>query len=234
MTLAQALRIPPRAALLAFAVCGGALAAGAHEARADGDVVISQIYGGGGNTGSTLTNDFIELFNRSLAPVNVTGWTVRYAAPTGTTWQSTVLSGTIPVGGYYLIQEFGAGLDGSVPLPTPDAVGSINLSATGGKCALVSNGNALSGSCPSGAGVVDMVGYNFFLTDCFEGSSAAPAPNVTNSDQRFSQGCTDTDDNYSDFFVAPAAPRNSASLAGECHSVPTSPSTWGKMKAMYR
>ena len=27
------------------------------------DVVISQVYGGGGNAGATLTNDFIELFN---------------------------------------------------------------------------------------------------------------------------------------------------------------------------
>jgi uncharacterized protein len=233
MTLAQALGIPPRAVLVALAVCGGALAAGAHAARADGNVVISQIYGGGGNTGSTLTNDFVELFNRSLAPVNVTGWTLQYAAPTGQTWQSTVLSGTIPVGGYYLIQQFSGGL-GTVALPTPDAFGDINLSATGGKCVLVSNGNLLSGSCPSGAGIVDMVGYNFAIADCFEGTAAAPSPSIANSLQRYSQGCTDTDDNYADFFLAPPVPRNSASPAGECHSVPTNPSSWGKMKAMYR
>jgi len=233
MTLAQALRIPPRAALLACAVVSTALAGGAHEARADGDVVISQVYGGGGNTGSTLTNDFVELFNRSLAPVNVTGWTVQYAAPTGQTWQSTVLSGTIPVGGYYLIQEFNGG-QGSVALPTPDASGSVNLSATAGKCALVSNGNLLSGSCPSGGGIVDMLGYNFAITACFEGSAAAPSPSIANSLQRYSQGCTDSDDNYADFFLAPPVPRNSASPLGECHSVPTSPSSWGRMKAMYR
>jgi len=233
MTLAQALRTPPRVALLALAVAATALAGGAHEARADGDIVISQIYGGGGNTGSTLTNDFVELFNRSLAPVNVTGWTLQYAAPTGQTWQSTVLSGTIPVGGYYLIQEFSGGL-GTVALPAPDAVGSINLSATGGKCVLVSNGSLLSGSCPSGAGIVDMVGYNFSIVDCFEGSAGAAAPNLINSDQRYSQGCADSDDNYTDFFVALAAPRNSASPLNECHSVPVDPLSWGKMKAMYR
>ena len=41
------------------------------------DVVISQVYGGGGNTGATFTNDFIELYNRGSAPVDVTGWTVQ-------------------------------------------------------------------------------------------------------------------------------------------------------------
>ena len=32
-------------------------------------VVISQVYGGGGNSGATLKNDFIELFNRGAQPV---------------------------------------------------------------------------------------------------------------------------------------------------------------------
>ena len=37
----------------------------AQQARAiSPDIVISQVYGGGGNSGATLTNDFIELFNR--------------------------------------------------------------------------------------------------------------------------------------------------------------------------
>src|ERR1043165_2829511 len=31
---------------------------------AQGQVVISQVYGGGGNASSVYTNDFIELFNR--------------------------------------------------------------------------------------------------------------------------------------------------------------------------
>ena len=47
-------------------------------------VVISQVYGGGGNAGSVYTNDFIELFNPGSFPVNVTGWTVQYASATGT------------------------------------------------------------------------------------------------------------------------------------------------------
>ena len=85
-------------------------------------IVISQIYGGGGNSGATLTNDFIELYNRGDVAVDVTGWTVQYAASTGATWQTTALSGTIAPGKYYLVQE-SAGTGGSAPLPTPDAVG---------------------------------------------------------------------------------------------------------------
>jgi hypothetical protein len=37
-------------------------------------VVISQVYGGGGNAGATLRNDFIELYNRGAVPVSLNGW----------------------------------------------------------------------------------------------------------------------------------------------------------------
>lgn len=40
------------------------------------DIVISQVYGGGGNSGATYTNDFIELFNRGISPVSLAGWSV--------------------------------------------------------------------------------------------------------------------------------------------------------------
>jgi hypothetical protein len=232
MTLAQAARIPPRIALVALAFAGWVLTSGAGDARADGVIVISQIYGGGGNLGANLTNDFIELFNRSVAPVNITGWTVQYATQVGTSWTSTPLSGTIPVGGYYLVQEGSGGL-GSTPLPTPDTTGGINLSATEGKVALVSNSVLLTGSCPTGGAIVDFVGYNT-TANCWEGFRPAPGPNVVNSVQRFSQGCTDTDSNFDDFFVALANPRNSQSPLNGCHPVAVTPSTWGRMKSMYR
>ena len=91
-------------------------------------IVISQVYGGGGNSGATYKNDFIELFNRGASPVNVTGWSVQYASAAGTSWQVTNLSGTIAAGQYYLVQE-AAGAGGTTNLPTPDATGSIAMSA---------------------------------------------------------------------------------------------------------
>ena len=69
-----------------------------------GAVVISQVYGGGGNTGATYKNDFIEIFNNGNTSVSLTGWSVQYASSTGTSWTVTNLSGIINPGQYYLIQ----------------------------------------------------------------------------------------------------------------------------------
>ncbi len=89
-----------------LAAIASLLFAAVQQPRAiSNSVVISQIYGGGGNSGSTYKNDFIELFNRSASPVDVTGMSVQYASAAGTTWQVTNLSGTIAPGGYYLVQE---------------------------------------------------------------------------------------------------------------------------------
>lgn len=109
--------------------------AGAGNALGAGGVVISQVYGGGGNSGATLKHDFVELYNRTAAPVDVTGWSVQYASSTGTTWQRTSLTGTIAPGGHYLIQQ-AQGAGGTAALPTPDATGTIAMSATAGKVVL--------------------------------------------------------------------------------------------------
>jgi len=58
--------------LLLLFVC----ATGFKEMKAQGKIVISQVYGGGGNSGATLKNDFIELFNSGNAPVTITGWSL--------------------------------------------------------------------------------------------------------------------------------------------------------------
>src|SRR5205814_10628619 len=121
-------------------------------------------YGGGGNAGATFKNDFIELFNRGNAAVNLSGWSVQYTNSTGTTSQATNLSGTIQPGRYYLVQE-DAGARGTVNLPTPDATGTRTMSATAGKVALVSTTTLLSGACPT-TNVVDFVGYG--SANCFE------------------------------------------------------------------
>src|SRR6201995_2494469 len=69
-------------------------------------LVINEVYGGGGNSGATLTNDFIEVANRSTAAVTVDGWSVQYHSGSATgSWQTTTLSGSIPAGGFYLVGE---------------------------------------------------------------------------------------------------------------------------------
>ena len=79
--------------------------AASRDLTKGGGVVISQIYGGGGNSGATYKNDFIELHNTGPAPVNITGWSVQYASSTGNSWTNkTNLTGIIQPGAYFLIQ----------------------------------------------------------------------------------------------------------------------------------
>jgi uncharacterized protein len=171
------------------------------------DIVISQVYGGGGNSGATLKNDFIELFNRGAAAVDVTGWSVQYASATGTTWTGkTLLSGVIQTGQYYLIQE-AAGTGGTVNLPTPNAIGSIPMAAGAGKVALVSDSTTLTVACPIGVvGVIDFVGYGS-TANCFEGAPTANLSNTTAA-LRNSDGAIDTDINSADFTIDTPNPRN--------------------------
>ncbi len=179
--------------------------AGAAQAQ----VVISQSYGGGGNSGSTYKNDFIELRNNGASAVDLSTWSVQYTSNTGSSWQVTNLVGSIAPGGYYLIQE-AAGSGGTTNLPTPDATGTIAMSGTGGKVALVSSQTALSGTCPLGGAVVDFVGMSS-SANCFEGTGPAPAPSNTTSVQRKNNGAQDTNDNAADFLTGAPDPRNGGS-----------------------
>ncbi|MBI3228623.1 MAG: ExeM/NucH family extracellular endonuclease, partial [Burkholderiales bacterium] len=177
------------------------------------DVVISQVYGGGGNTGATYKNDFIELFNRSASPVNLNGWSVQYAGATGTSWQVTALPNVVLQPGQYLLVQEAAGTGGTVNLPTADKVGTIAMSGTAGKVVLANIATPVSG--PTAAAVQDLVGFGT-TANAFEGSAPTPAPSNTNAVLRAGNGCTDTDQNGSDFTAALPAPRNSASALNAC------------------
>ncbi|MCL5030344.1 MAG: lamin tail domain-containing protein [Bacteroidetes bacterium] len=178
-----------------------------------GYVVIAEIYGGGGNSGAYYKNDFILLYNPTASSVSLNGWSVQYAAATSSSWSLTNLSGSISAGGYYLIQE-DTGTGGSADLPTPNISGSIAMSATAGKVALVNSTTALSGTnAVTDPSVVDFVGYGGTANE-FE-TAAAPAPSNSASIRRkdnsensnsagFGSGGSgwDSNNNSSDFTVA--------------------------------
>lgn len=179
--------------------------------------MISQVYGGGGNSGAQFKNDFIEVFNRGTSTVDLAGWSVQETSAAGTTWSPTPLCTTgrclLAPGKYFLVEEAGGAVGSN--LPTPDATGTINLNGTAAKAALVSTATALTGSCPSGVTILDLVGYGT-TADCFEGSNRAPAPSNTTADFRKSGGCVDTNDNSADFVTSAPNPRNSSSPANDC------------------
>src|SRR5260221_12048901 len=200
----------PRIRSLLVLLAAGALLAAPLAHGATSGAVISQVFAGGGNAGASYTNDFVELFNRGAAPVDLSGWTIQYASAASTSWQATTLAGSIGPGRYYLVQLASTASVGS-PLPTVDATGTTNLASAGGKIALVRDTTALTcgasaGSCASAPLIEDLVGYGA-ATD-FEGAGPAPALSSTTAAARAGGGCTDTNANASDFSAVAPAPRN--------------------------
>jgi len=172
------------------------------------DIVISQVYGGGGNTGATYRNDFIELYNRGSVAVDLASWSVQYASATGTTWQRTLLTGTLQPNHYFLVQE-AQGAGGVTDLPAPDAAGTISMAAGAGKVALLNTTAVLSGACPAVASIMDFVGYGA-TANCFEGTGSTPSLSNTTAALRINDGNADTDNNANDFVVGAPNPRSSS------------------------
>lgn len=193
------------------------------------DLVLSQVYGGGGNTGAPYNSDYIELFNRGSAPVSIGSKSLQYASATGTGFfgansgQLTELPDvTLNPGQYFLVKE-GSGANG-VDLPTPvyaDDTTPIAMAAGAGKVALVEGDASLgcNGSptqpCDATAlgRIVDLIGYG---NANFSEGTAAPTLSNTTAAFRASGGCVDTDNNVSDFTAAAPAPRTTASPLRDC------------------
>ena len=190
-------------------------------------IVISQVYGGGGNSGATYKNDFVELHNVSSGPITLTGYVLQYASAgnaftTPSTTNSVTLNGSIAAGGYYLVGLAGSTTVGTNALPSPDQSNTnVNLSATAGKVVLAST-STTSGITPASANTIDYVGYGSNAS-AFEGSGAAPSSTGnTFSVARKDNGCLDTKQNSTDFSVATTfTPRNTTSPAYACSA--TSP-----------
>jgi predicted extracellular nuclease/2',3'-cyclic-nucleotide 2'-phosphodiesterase (5'-nucleotidase family) len=184
----------------------------AAETATGPDVVISQVYGGGGNTGASYRYDFVELFNRGDVTQNLTGWSVQYAAQAGTNWSNTTpLTGSIEPGQRYLIQMASGANTAAQPLPTPDVTGTTAMSGTNAKVALVSSTTVLpAGDCPTGATVVDAVAYG--STTC-SAIAITGTTNLTNN-----QSALRDDGRCGDTFTisAPPQPENSAAPLTPC------------------
>ncbi|HEY0639789.1 MAG TPA: lamin tail domain-containing protein [Pseudonocardiaceae bacterium] len=195
------------------AVVAGLVAATAPAAAVSPDVVLAEVYGGGGNTGAPYTHDFVELYNRGAAPVSLAGWSVQYASASGVTWLVTPLAGSVAAGGRYLVRLASGGAVGAA-LPTPDATGTTNLSASSGKVALVTNATALGcgSNCEAAAGVRDFLGFG--AANDYEGSPALTLSNTQSATR--TTPTTDTDNNAADFGRVAPTPQNSASGGGGC------------------
>ena len=174
-----------------------------------GEILISQVYGAGGNSGATYNQDYVELYNPGAVDKDLSGWSIQYASNTGTTWSVQSLTGTIKAGKYFLVSlasgSIGSGLPTADYAGTATGTGSVNLSGSNGKVALANTTTAFTTAFPTGA--VDFVGYG--TATSFEGSAAAPAPSTTTAIFRAGNGATDSNNNSADFTAAAPNPRNS-------------------------
>ncbi len=191
-------------------------------ASSQAQVVISQLYGGGGNSGATYKNDYVELFNAGTTPVSLDGYVIQYASATGGFGGTTanpnktmLPSGvTLQPGQYYLIQQ-AEGAGGTVPLdadyiPTGNQV--LAMAGSNMKVALTSNDTTVSS--PTDSNVLDFVGVG--TASMYEGTGAAPAASNTTAVFRASAGCQDSNDNAADFTAEAPAPRNMATALNVC------------------
>jgi len=195
----------------ALAVGGSVSLAAAPAAHAaSSSVLISAVYGGGGNSGAPYQNDYIELYNASSSAVDLSNWTLTYYSAGGNSGGTTTLSGkTIAAGGHFLVQE-AAGSGSAAALPTPDATGTLNMSASNGSVVLRNDGTT-----------VDTIGYGAVTSSYVEGT-AAPGMSNSTADSR-TTGCTDTDSNSTDFVSADPNPLNSSAPLGVCGTTGNTP-----------
>jgi len=217
-------------ALLLTSACADRAADVGQTTRAlSTSLVISQVYGGGGNAGATLDQDFVELHNRGAVPASTAGWAVQYASAANNFSASLYAfqTATIPPGGYLLIALGAAGANGAALPTADDTAAGINMAAGSGKIALLSSTTPLTG-CGTAASpcvradIVDLVGYG--SASQAEGAAIATLTNTTGA-LRNNNGCSETDDNATDFSVGTPAPRSSASAAVTCGNSPVDAGT---------
>lgn len=190
----------------------------AFAGMANAQIVINEVYGGGGNSGATLTNDFVELINKGTSSVTLTGAYLQYtsAGATGTFNDSNKLALptiTLSAGQKYLIQLV-AGTGGTQALPTPDfnPTGAaapnapLALSGTTGKIALTSDN--VSPTAANSSNILDFVGWGSGAS-LSEGN--APAPATTNTTSITRTNGIDTNNNGADFTAGAPSPENSTS-----------------------
>ncbi|HTK37759.1 MAG TPA: FG-GAP-like repeat-containing protein, partial [Pyrinomonadaceae bacterium] len=205
------------------------------------NVVISQVYGGGGATSGTPTYkfDYVELFNRSASVVSLNGWALQYGSALGlfggTTGANIVNlpNVTLNPGTRYLVALGGAGTVGAdLPVAADLSSTAISMSASSGKIVLTNtttwlNCGSTASPCSSAqfSTTVDGVAYgaagNGTAGNGEGGTSVnnGGALNNTQGGVRNALGCGDSDNNNNDFrVVVGPVPGNSVSAPYYCHT----------------
>lgn len=170
-----------------------------------GGVVISEFrfHGSAG-----ASDEFVELFNKSGGTINLNGWKVKGSNNSGSTSTRYTFSSNIllAAGQHYLLAN--AGYNDAI---SPDATYSTGITDDGGVAVTLPDDT-----------IIDQVGLSSGSA-YKEGTPLAPlTTNVDRGYQRNNGGCTDTDNNFTDFgLVNPSTPLNYASSITYCTGVST-------------
>ncbi len=209
-----------------------------NQPAAAGDIVISQIYSNGGNSGSTYQNNYLELFNRTDNPIDFGGWRIYATSANGTFDQAIafVSSRGLSIGAHqYLLIRFGpdsangatvpADLAGPTSSPSPPPgvppIPLFNLTPSGKVFLTMPNVNLFGSTCPlPNSDIVDFVGYGA-TASCYEGSGPTGTTSNTTAVLRKAGGCNDSDNNAADFDVSAPSPRNSSAPQNFCGAAPS-------------
>ena len=199
------------------------VAAPAQANVAGTNLVIGEVYGGGGSTSSAASykQDFVELYNPTNGPISLSGWSIQYRSATGSAGNAVALPNkVVPANDRFLI-AMGSVSTGGADLPATDAVAStLNLAAASGLVVLSNGTTALTvptGNIPAGtSGVVDAVGYGATVTS-FETARQATVGTTTTSYVRTAAGA-DGDNNSTDFSTGTPTPQ-----AATGSTTPTAP-----------
>ncbi len=190
-------------------------------------IVISQIYGAGGNSGATLNQDYIELFNLGTTPVSLSGWSLQYRSSAGASAidpakeVAALPNVTMQPGQFLTFAVSVAGANGTAvaydyDLATPAGSVPLNLSGSAGQVILSRSTTGFAAGCTlSDPNLVDLVGYGTGTT-CYEGTGPQ-TPALTATTAAFRKAvCTDTDNNSADFNTGAPAPRNAKTAVQSC------------------
>jgi predicted extracellular nuclease len=222
LSRARTRRALSAAAGLAVVAAGPAGVSPASANSTGTGLVISEVYGAGGNSGAVYNADYVELYNPTSAPISLTGDYLHYRSALGVSGGTPfALSGSLPAGSHYLVQMGAAGSTGAALTPDATAVPAFSMAAGGGQVFLLDSSSAVttSGNMVGTAGVVDMVGANGSTS--YETQATTSAASATGSLNRTATG-TDSDNNSSDFSLAAPSP---SACGTACSGTTTPPPT---------
>ncbi|MEI8086415.1 MAG: C10 family peptidase [Paludibacter sp.] len=184
------------------------------------DVIISQVYGGGGNTGATYKSDFIELFNTTNSDINISGWNLYYLGATSsiTTFKYEFPTNSIIKSGKYFALK-GADGTGTQPAWNIDFDGSTTLAlgGTAGKLILLKSNAAFSLTATptieeiiTNVDFADYVPYGTTAVPIWGSAMASNTASTTAAKRKFVNGkYLYTKNIGNDFEVGTAVPHNS-------------------------